>query len=62
MALTLPKFQSVAGTIIRIFGAIGLATFALLGAAYLQGWVTTVVEGDNTGLSVAIFVGRQLRM
>ncbi len=30
MALTLPKFQSVAGTIIRIFGAIGLALTLLM--------------------------------
>ncbi len=55
-----PPHDSASGTrrflLVLQFAVVNLATFALLGAAYLQGWVTTVVEGDNTGLSVAIFV------
>ncbi len=35
MAFTPPKFQSVAGAIIRIFGAIGLALTLLMVAAYM---------------------------
>lgn len=38
------------------FAVINLAAFALLTAAYLQGWLSTVVEGDGTGLTIAIFV------
>ena len=37
------------------FAVVNLAAFALLGAAYLQGWLTAVVQGDSTGLSIAIF-------
>ncbi len=37
------------------FAVVNLAAFALLGAAYLQGWVATLVKADNTGLSIAIF-------
>ena len=37
------------------FALFNIAALALLGAAYLQGWVTRVVEADGTGLSVAIF-------
>jgi hypothetical protein len=37
------------------FGLVNLAAFALLIAAYLQGWVTTIVESDGTGLSIGIF-------
>ncbi len=37
------------------FAVVNLAAFALLGAAYLQGWVATVVEAGITGLSIAIF-------
>ncbi|MFQ5776205.1 MAG: MotA/TolQ/ExbB proton channel family protein [Kiloniellaceae bacterium] len=37
------------------FAVVNLAAFALLGAAYVQGWVTTALEADSTGLSVAIF-------
>ncbi len=35
MALTPPKFQSVAGAIIRIFGTIGLAITVLMIAAFM---------------------------
>jgi len=38
------------------FAVVNLAAFALLTAAYLQSWLTTVVEGDGTGLTIAIFV------
>lgn len=37
------------------FAVVNLAAFALLGAAYLQGWLTAVAQGDSTGLSIAIF-------
>ncbi len=37
------------------FAVVNLAAFALLGAAYLQGWLTRVAQADSTGLSVAIF-------
>ncbi len=36
------------------FAVVNLAAFALLGAAYLQGWIATIVKADGTGLSVAI--------
>ena len=36
------------------FAVFNLAAFALLGSAYLQGWIATIVEADGTGLSVAI--------
>ncbi len=36
------------------FALVNLAAFALLAAAYLQGWLTAVVEGDRTGLTIAI--------
>lgn len=38
------------------FALFNLAAFALLGAAHLQGWLAIVLEGDSTGLSVAIAV------
>jgi hypothetical protein len=34
---------------------INLAGFALLAAAYHQGWIGMVVEADGTGMSIAIF-------
>jgi hypothetical protein len=34
---------------------INLTGFALLGAAYHQGWIFAVVEADGTGMSIAIF-------
>ncbi len=37
------------------FAVLNLAAFALLAAAYLQGWVNMVIEADGTGLSVGIF-------
>lgn len=37
------------------FAVFNLAGFALLGAAYVQGWIDIVLEADGTGLSVAIF-------
>ena len=37
------------------FAVFNLAAFALLGAAYIQGWVTVVIDADVTGLSLAIF-------
>ena len=37
------------------FAVFNLAAFALLGAATVQGWVDTIVAGDGTGLTVAIF-------
>jgi MotA/TolQ/ExbB proton channel family len=38
------------------FSIVNLAAFALLGAAYFQGWLGRIVEADVSGLSVAIFV------
>lgn len=37
------------------FGALNLAGFALLGAAWARGWVSTVIAADHTGLTFAIF-------
>lgn len=37
------------------FALFNLAAFALLAAAYLQGWMAMVVAADGTGLSVVIF-------
>lgn len=37
------------------FALYNLAAFALLGAAYIQGWVGTVINADGTGLSSVIF-------
>lgn len=37
------------------FAIVNLAAFALLTAAYLQGWLMAVVDGDRTGLTIAIF-------
>ena len=37
------------------FHVLNLAGFALLGAAYRQGWVQLVLDGDRTYLSVVIF-------
>lgn len=49
-----PTQQSYA--LLLQFAIVNLAAFALLTAAYFQGWLTTVVEGDGTGLTIAIFV------
>ena len=38
------------------FAIVNVAAVALLGAAYAQGWVTRVFDGDTTGLSMAIFL------
>ena len=38
------------------FAAFNIAAFALLGAAYVQGWVHRVVEADSTALSIGIFI------
>lgn len=38
------------------FAVANLVGFALLGAAYLQGWVDRVIVADSTHLSVAIFI------
>ena len=37
------------------FHVLNLAGLALLGAAYRQGWVQLVLDGDRTHLSVVIF-------
>lgn len=37
------------------FPALNLAGFAFLAAAYRQGWVEIVLDGDRTYLSVVIF-------
>ena len=37
------------------FAVFNLAAFALLGAAYVQGWIGIVVRSDGTGLTLAIF-------
>ena len=37
------------------FAMINLAGFALLGAAYLQGWIDMVLASDTTHLGVVIF-------
>ena len=34
---------------------LNLAASALLAAAYMQGWIGTILEADSTGLTVAIF-------
>ena len=41
------------GAILR-FGVINLAAFALAGAAWTRGWLDTVVDADQTGLTLAI--------
>lgn len=37
------------------FGALNVAGFALLGAAWTRGWIETVIAADQTGLTFAIF-------
>ena len=37
------------------FALFNVAAFALLGAAWAQGWVSTVLSADDTGLSLGIF-------
>lgn len=37
------------------FALLNMAGFALLAAAYLQGWIDIVLRADGTGLSVVIF-------
>lgn len=37
------------------FALFNVAAFALLGAAWAQGWVDTVLTSDDTGLSLGIF-------
>ncbi|MFP6744705.1 MAG: MotA/TolQ/ExbB proton channel family protein [Alphaproteobacteria bacterium] len=37
------------------FAVINLVAFALLGGAYLKGWVHMVISADSTGLTFAIF-------
>ena len=37
------------------FAVFNLAAFAVLGAVYIQGWVSVVIEADVTGLSLGIF-------
>jgi MotA/TolQ/ExbB proton channel family len=37
------------------FALFNLAAFALLVAAYMQGWIGTILAADSTGLTVAIF-------
>ncbi len=37
------------------FALLNLAASALLAAAYMQGWIDTILAGDGTGLTVAIF-------
>jgi hypothetical protein len=37
------------------FSVINLVALALLGGAYLQGWIQMVINADSTGLSIAIF-------
>ncbi len=38
------------------FATLNLAAFALLGAAYMQGWIDLIIEADVTKISVAIFL------
>jgi hypothetical protein len=42
------------GALLR-FGALNIAGFAFLGAAWARGWIATVVAADHTGLTFAIF-------
>lgn len=55
-----PRYESAGRTqrylLVLQVAVINLAAGALLGAAYLQGWVGAVLQADNTGLSVAIFL------
>jgi hypothetical protein len=37
------------------FGAFNLAGFALLAAAWVRGWIDTVIAADHTGLTFVIF-------
>ncbi|MFQ5973844.1 MAG: MotA/TolQ/ExbB proton channel family protein [Alphaproteobacteria bacterium] len=51
---------SAAGTLryllVLRFTVFNVAAFALLGAAYMRGWIDTVVEAEDTGLSAGIFL------
>ncbi len=38
------------------FALFNVATFAMLGAAWAQGWIDTVLAADDTGLSLGIFL------
>jgi len=38
------------------FALFNVAAFALLGAAWAQGWISTVLAADDTGLSLGIFI------
>jgi len=38
------------------FALFNVAVFAMLGAAWMQGWVGTVLSADDTGLSLGIFL------
>ncbi len=38
------------------FATLNLAAFALLGAAYMQGWIDLIIEADGTKISIAIFL------
>ena len=44
------------GLLILRFALVNLVAVALLAAAYVNGWVQAVIEGDDTGLSVTIFI------
>ncbi len=38
------------------FAVFNIACFALFGAAYMQGWIDTIIRSDGTHISIAIFV------
>ncbi len=38
------------------FALFNVAAFAILGAAWVQGWIGTVLAADDTGLSIGIFL------
>lgn len=52
---TAAQLDVAAHSAILRFGAVNLAGFALLGAAWLRGWIDVVIAADQTGLTFAIF-------
>jgi hypothetical protein len=54
-ALPLARHDLVAHSGLLRFGAINLAGFALLGAAWARGWVDIAIAADQTGLTFVIF-------
>jgi hypothetical protein len=54
-AATISHRDIAAHSALLRFGAVNLAGFALLGAAWLRGWIDIVIAADQTGLTFAIF-------